>query len=55
MKNKPGISRKNDKPVKTMIKTQILLGKTIEGSRKLRVWVRVRFLLFYSELARTDP
>ena len=40
-----------------MIKTQILLWKTIEGNsnRKLRVRVRVRFLLFYSELTPTDP
>ena len=40
-----------------MIKTQILLCKTIEGNRRLRVrdWVRVRFLLFYYELAPADP
>ena len=40
-----------------MIKTQILLWKTIEGNnnRRLRVRVRVRFLLFYSELTPTDP
>ena len=39
-----------------MIKTQILLQKTIEGNRRLKVWVkvRVRFRLFYSELAPTD-
>ena len=37
-----------------MIKTQILLWKTIEGNRKLRVRVIVRFLLFYSELTSTD-
>ena len=34
-----------------MTRTQILLWKTIEGNRRLRVRVRVRFLLFYSELA----
>ena len=38
-----------------MIKTQILLWKTIEGNRSVRVRVRVRFLLFYSEIAPTDP
>ena len=40
-----------------MKKTQILLRKTIEGNsnRRLRVGVRVRFLLFYSELVPTDP
>ena len=40
-----------------MIKTQFLLWKTIEGNRRLKVRVRVRgrFLLFYSELAPTDP
>ena len=32
-----------------MIKTQVLLQKTIEDNS--RVWLRVRFLLFYSELA----
>ena len=36
-----------------MRKTQILLWKTIESNRRLRV--RVRFLLIYSELALTDP
>ena len=51
--DKPWISRKNDKTVKIMIKTQILLWKTMKGNRRLRV--RVRFLLFYSELAPTDP
>ena len=30
MKNKPQISRKNNKAVKIMIKTRILLRKTIE-------------------------
>ena len=40
-----------DKAVKIMIKTQILLCKTIEGNRRLRV----RFISFYSELAPTDP
>ena len=55
--NKSWISRKNDKAVKIMKKTQILLWKAIEGNsnRRLRVRVRVRFLLFYSELAPTDP
>ena len=40
-----------------MIKTQILFWKTIEGSRRLRVRVRVwvRFILFYSELAPHWP
>ena len=38
-----------------MIKTQILLWKTIEGNsyRRLRIRVRVRFLLFYSKLTPT--
>ena len=35
-----------------MIKTEILLRKPIEDNRKLRV--RVRFILFYSELAPND-
>ena len=56
--NRP-LSCKNDKAVKIMKKTQILLWKTIEcnSSRRLRVRDRVRFLLFYSELAplTTDP
>ena len=36
-----------------MIKTHILSRKAIEGNKRLRVrvGVRVRFLLFYSELA----
>ena len=51
--NKPWISRKNDKAIKIMRKTQILLWKTIESNRRLRV--RVRFLLIYFELALTDP
>ena len=40
-----------------MIKTQILLCKTRQSNRRLRfrVMVKVRFLLFYSELAATDP
>ena len=40
-----------------MKETQILLWKTIEGNsnRRLRVRVTVRSLLFYSELAPTDP
>ena len=54
-KNMLWISRKNDKAIKIMIKTQILLWKTTEGNRKLRVRVRVRFLLFYFEFAPTDP
>ena len=41
------------KPI-IMIKTQILLWKTIEGNKSLRVRVWVRFLLFYSEFALTD-
>ena len=36
-----------------MIKVQTLLWQAIEGNRRLRV--RVRVLLFYSELAPTDP
>ena len=44
------ISRKNDKAVKIMIKTQILLEKT-EANRRLGLGV----FLFYSELAPTDP
>ena len=38
-----------------MIKAQILLWKTIEGNKRLRVKVRFRFLSLYSELAPTDP
>ena len=39
-----------------MTKTQIKKKKkTIEGNTRLRVRVRVRFLLFYSELTPTDP
>ena len=40
-----------------MVKTQILLWKTIEGNSyaRLRVRVRVRFLLFDYELTPTDP
>ena len=48
VKNKP----KNDKAVKTMIKTNFNM-KNNKGSRKLMV--RVSFILFYSELALTDP
>ena len=36
-----------------MINTQIVLWKTIEANRRLRI--RVRFLLFCSERAPTDP
>ena len=54
-RNKPWISRKNDKAVKVMIKAQILLWRTIEGNRSLRVTVKVRFILFYSDLGPTDP
>ena len=50
VKNKP----KNDKAVKTMIKTNFNM-KNNKGSRKLMVRVRVSFILFYSELAPTDP
>ena len=42
------------KPI-IMIKTQILLWKTIGGNKSLRIRVWVRFLVFYSELALTDP
>ena len=52
-KNKPWVSRKKDKAVKLMIKTKILFWKTIEGDGTVRV--RVKFLLFCSELAPTDP
>ena len=40
-----------------MIKTQMLSWKIIEGNsnRKLRVRIRLRFLLFYSELTQTSP
>ena len=38
-----------------MIKTQILLWKTIEGNKRFRVRVRVRFILAYFKLAPTDP
>ena len=40
------------KAIKIMIKTQMLLWKSIEGNRSLRVRlsVWVKFLLFYSEL-----
>ena len=40
-----------------MIKTQILLWKTVEGSRRLtvRFRVRIKFPLFDSDLAPTDP
>ena len=41
-----------------LIKTQILLWKTTEGNRRLRIRVMVWgawFLLFHSELAYTDP
>ena len=50
------MSRKNDKAVKIVIKTQILLLKTIEGNRRLRVTVRVgvKFIIFYFERALTD-
>ena len=44
-----------DKAVKVMIKTKILLCKTIEGNGKVRIRVRVKFILFYSGLAPTDP
>ena len=40
-----------------MIKTKILICKTIEGNGTLRVRVRVKvkFLLFYSEVVPTYP
>ena len=41
------ISRKNDKAVAIMIKTQILSWKTIEDHKRLKVRVRFKFLLFY--------
>ena len=50
------IRRKNDKAVKILVKAQIVLWKTIEFNRlRVRVRVWVRCLLFYSELAPTDP
>ena len=50
-KNKPWVSRKNHD------KDKNLLWKTMEGNGTLRVrvTVRVKFLLFYSELTPTDP
>ena len=50
--NKTGVSRKKDEAVKIMIKTKIIFWKTIEGNGTLRARVRVRikFLLFCSEL-----
>ena len=38
-----------------MIKTKNLLWEAIEGNGTLRVRVRVKFLLFYSQLAPTVP
>ena len=40
-----------------MIKSEIFLWKIIGGNRRLyiRVGVRIRVILFYSELAPTDP
>ena len=55
IENKPWISHKNDKAVIIMITTQLSLLKIIEGNRRLRVKVRVRFILFYLKLAPTDP
>ena len=52
IKNNPQISCKNDEAIKIMIKTQILLWKTI-GNKRFRV--RVRFILSYFKLAPTDP
>ena len=49
------MSCKNDEAIKIMIKTQILLWKTIEGNKRFRVRVRVRFILSYFKLAPTDP
>ena len=49
-KNKPWISRKNDKVVKIMIKR--ILWKTIEGNTRLKA--RVRLIWFYSKLAATN-
>ena len=49
--NKSWVNRKKDKAVKIMVKTKVLLWKTIESNGTLRVRVRVKFLLFYSELA----
>ena len=45
------MSHKNDKAVKTMKKTKLI----IKNSKRLRVNVRVRFILFYSELTPIDP
>ena len=48
IKGKLWASRKNDKAIKIIIKTQILWWKTLEGKRRLTVRVRVKF--FYSIL-----
>ena len=48
VKGKLWASRKDDKAIKIIIKTQILWWKTMEGKRRLRVRVRVKF--FYSIL-----
>ena len=54
IENKPWMSRKDNKAVKTIIQRHILLWKTTEGNTRLRVkvMVRVRFLF---ELAPIDP
>ena len=46
---KPWVSRKRDKAVKIIIKTRILLWKTIKGNGtlKVRVRVRVKFLFYF--------
>ena len=56
IKYKQCISRKNNNSVKIMIRTQVLLWKIIGGNRRsrVRVQVRVKFLLFYFQLAPTD-
>ena len=46
------ISRKNDKAVKIMLKNRNAIMK---NNRRLRARMGVRFLLFFSELAPTDP
>ena len=57
IKVKPWISRKNDKAAKIMIKTQILLWKTIEGNWGLDLGLRLGIAFFYYILNSqfTDP
>ena len=54
IKNETWVSRKKDETVKIMIKTKNLSWKRIEDNGTLKVRVRLKFCLFYSELAPTD-